>query len=83
MLEVGSSVFGTPQATLNALQQDSIAETATEGAGAVNADSHLLRNLLIGAAAAAAGVVVGLVSAGGSAASTQPTSSSQKKPGQQ
>jgi hypothetical protein len=85
MLEVGSSVFGAPQATLNALQQDSIAETTTEGAGAVNADSHLLRNLLIGAAAAAAGVVVGLVASGGAATSSSPqsTSSSQKKPGQQ
>ena len=83
MLEVGSSVFGTPQATLNAVQQDSIAETTTEGAGAVNADSHLLRNVLIGAAAAAAGVVVGLVSSGAASSSTQSTSSSQKKPGQQ
>jgi len=85
MLEVGSSVFGTPQATLNAIQQDSIAETTTEGPGAVNADSHLLRNLLIGAAAAAAGVVVGLVASGGGAASSTQgaSSSSQKKPGQQ
>ena len=83
MLEIASSAFGAPQPTLNAVQQDSIAETTTEGAGAVNADSHLLRNVLIAAGVAAAGVVVGLVSSGGSAASTQPTSSSQKKPGQQ
>jgi len=84
MLEISSSAFGAPQATLNALQQDSIAETTTEGAGPANADSHLLRNLLIGAAAAAAGVVVGLVSSGAIASSTQGASSSgQKKPGQQ
>ncbi|MFI5090011.1 MAG: FecR domain-containing protein [Terriglobales bacterium] len=83
MLEIESSVFGAPQVTLNAVQQDSIAETTTEGTGPANADSHLLRNLLIGAAAAAAGVVVGLVSSGGAASSTQSTSSSQKKPGQQ
>jgi len=84
MLEIGSSAFGAPQMTLNAVQQDSIAETTTEGAGPANADSHLLRNLLIGAAAAAAGVVVGLVSSGAIASSTQGASSSgQKKPGQQ
>jgi len=84
MLEIESSVFGAPQATLNAVQQDSIAETTTEGPAPLNADSHLLRNVLIGAASAAVGVVVGLVSGGGSAASTpQSTSSSQKKPGQQ
>jgi len=87
MLEVGSSSFGTAQPTLNAVQQDSIAETTTEGAGTVNADSHLLRNVLIGAAAAAAGVVVGLVAGGGgsSAASTAtptPASSAPKKPSQ-
>jgi hypothetical protein len=80
MLEAGSSGFGAPQATLNAVQQDSIAETTTEGAGAVNADSHLLRNVLIGAAAAAAGVVVGLITSGSSASGTQSTSSGQKKP---
>jgi len=84
MLEVAASTFGAPQPTLNAIQQDSIAETTTEGAGPANADSHLLRNLLIGAAAAAAGVVVGLVSSGAIASSSsQSTSSSQKKPGQQ
>ena len=75
MLEVSASAFGSPQATLNALQQDSIAETTAEGAGPVNADSHLLRNVLIGAAAAAAGVVVGLVAAGGSSAGAPSTSS--------
>ena len=85
MLEIGSSRFGTPHATLNAVQQDSIAETTTEGAGTVNADSHLLRNVLIGAAAAAAGVVVGLVSSGSSSAATSATpaaASSSKKPNQ-
>ncbi len=80
MLEVASSRFGTPQATLNAIQQDSIAETTTEGAGAANADSHLMRNLLIGAAVAAVGVVVGLVATGGSTAATTPTNSGSKKP---
>ncbi|MGO9442956.1 MAG: FecR domain-containing protein [Terriglobales bacterium] len=84
MLEISSAAFGAPQATLNALQQDSIAETTTEGAGPANADSHLLRNVLIGAASAAVGVVVGLVSSGAFTSSTQSTSSSsQKKPGQQ
>ncbi len=84
MLEIGSSAFGAPQATLNALQQDSIAETTTEGTGPANADSHLLRNILIGAASAAVGVVVGLVSSGAITSSSQSTSSSsQKKPGQQ
>ncbi len=87
MLEIGSSAFGAPRATLNSVQQDSIAETTTEGTGtSVAGDSHLLRNVLIGAAAAAAGVVVGLVSAGGSsggAAGTAATSSGgQKKPPQ-
>jgi len=81
MLEISSSKFGAPVATLNAVQQDSIAETTTEGAGNMNADSHLLRNLLIGAAAAAAGVVVGLVSSGAITSTGQSTSSSgQKKP---
>lgn len=81
MLEVNSSTFGAPQATLNAVQQDSIAETTTEGAGTMNADSHLLRNLLIGAASAAAGIVVGLVSSGAITSSGQAASSSgQKKP---
>ena len=81
MLEVSASNFGGPVATLNAVQQDSIAETTTEGAGTINADSHLLRNLLIGAATAAAGVVVGLVSSGALTSSGQTTSSSgQKKP---
>jgi len=88
MLEVSPSAFGAPQATLNALQQDSIAETTAEGAGTVNADSHLLRNVLIGAAAAAAGVVVGLVAAGGSSAGTatspsSPASSPSKRPANQ
>jgi FecR-like protein len=84
MLEIGSSAFGAPQATLNAVQQDSIAETATEGTGPANADSHLVRNVLIGAASAAVGVVVGLVSSGAISSSSQsPSSSSQKKPGQQ
>jgi hypothetical protein len=85
MLEIGSSRFGTPHATLNAVQQDSIAETTTEGAGALNPDSHLVRNVLIGAAAAAAGVIVGLVTtAGSSTTATTPTSSGSKKPaGQQ
>jgi hypothetical protein len=82
MLEVGASRFGAPQATLNAIQQDSIAETTTEGPGAVNADSHLLRNVLIGAAAAAAGVIVGLVASGGSSAANSSTSSPAKKPNQ-
>ena len=79
MLEVGLSSFGTPQTTLNAVQQDSIAETTTEGPGAINGDSHLLRNVLIGAAAAAAGVVVGLVATGTIAGSGAPNS---KKPNQ-
>jgi hypothetical protein len=82
MLEVGSSRFGAPQATLNAIQQDSIAETTTEGPGALNADSHLLRNVLIGAAAAAAGVIVGLVASGGSSATNSSTSSPTRKPNQ-
>jgi hypothetical protein len=83
MLEVGSA-FGEPLPTPNAVQQDSIAETTAEGAGSVNADSHLLRTVLIAAGAAAAGVVVGLVSSsGGAAAGAQPSSSSQKKPGPQ
>jgi len=85
MLEVSPSSFGAPQATLNGVQQESIAETTTEGVGTVNADSHLLRNVLIGAAAAAAGVVVGLVAAGGSSAGTatspsSPASSPSKRP---
>jgi len=81
MLEVGASAFGAPQPTANAIQQDSIAETTTEGTGTAKADSHLLRNVLIGAAAAAAGVVVGLVATGGStAAATTSTSSGSKKP---
>ena len=80
MLEIGSSTFGAPLTTLNAVQQDSIAETTTEGPGAVNGDSHLLRNVLIGAAAAAAGVVVGLVATGGSGAATSSTNSGSKKP---
>jgi len=85
MLDVSSSAFGAPQATLNAVQQDSIAETTLEG-GALIADSHLLRNVLIGAAAAAAGIVVGLVEGGstfGSAPSSSPssaTSSGAKRP---
>jgi len=84
MLEVGASAFGAPQPTANAIQQDSIADTTTEGAGAVKADSHLIRNVLIGAAAAAAGVVVGLVASGGSSAAATSTSSGSKKPpGQQ
>ena len=81
MLEVSASNFGAPVATLNAVQQDSIAETATEGAGTMNADSHMLRNLLIGAAAAAAGVVVGLASSGAFSSTTQNSTSTQKKPG--
>ena len=80
MLEVGSSAFGSPHATLNAIQQDSIAETTTEGPGTVNGDSHLLRNVLIGAAAAAAGLVVGLAASGGSIAGSQTSSPPQKKP---
>jgi hypothetical protein len=79
MLEVGSSTFGAPKTTLNAIQQDSIAETTTEGPGAVKADSHLLRNMLIGVATAA--VAVGLVATGGFAASTS-TNSGSKKPNQ-
>ena len=85
MLEVTSSAFGAPQATLNAVQQDSIAETTLEGGG-ITADSHVLRNVLIGAAAAAAGVVVGLVAGGstfGGAPSSSPssaTSSGAKRP---
>jgi len=81
MLEVSASNFGAPVATLNAVQQDSIAETTTEGAGTMNADSHLLRNLLIGAAAAATGVVIGLASSGAFSSATQNTTSTQKKPG--
>jgi len=84
MLEVASTGFGMPQATLNAIQQDSIADTTTEGAGPAKADSHVMRNVLIGAAAAAAGVIVGLVASGGSAATATSTSSGSKKPpGQQ
>jgi ferric-dicitrate binding protein FerR (iron transport regulator) len=86
MLEVSSSAFGAPQATLNAVQQDSIAETTLEG-GPVNADSHLLRNVLIGAAAAAAGIVVGVLEgngtfsgAGSSTTSSSPSSSGAKRP---
>ena len=83
MLEVGSSGFGLPQATLNAIQQDSIAETTTEGPTAARTDSHLVRNVLIGAAAAAAGVVVGLVASGGSsAAATSSNPGSKPKPPQ-
>lgn len=80
MLEIGASAFGAPTATLNAIQQDSIAETTTEGPGAVTGDSHLLRNVLIGAAAAAAGLVVGLAAGGGSIAGTQGSSTPPKKP---
>ncbi len=80
MLEVSSSGFGLPQATLNAIQQDSIAETTTEGPSTTRADSHLVRNVLIGAAAAAAGVVVGLVATGGSSAATSSTPNSGSKP---
>jgi hypothetical protein len=79
MLEVSSSTFGLPQTTLNAIQQDSIAETTTEGVSAGRSDSHLVRNVLIGAAAAAAGVVVGLVATGGSSAGAS-TSNSGSKP---
>ncbi len=80
MLEVSSSGFGLPQATLNAIQQDSIAETTTEGPSTARADSHLVRNVLIGAAVAAAGVVVGLVATGGSSAAISSTPSSGSKP---
>jgi len=79
MLEVGSSAFGEPKTTLNAIQQDSIAETTTEGPGAVKPDSHLLRNVLIGVATAA--LAVGLVATGGFAATTA-TNSGSKKPNQ-
>lgn len=83
MLEVSSSRFGLPRTTLNAIQQDSIAETTTEGLSTARSDSHLMRNVLIGAAAAAAGVVVGLVAGGGStAATTTPSSGSKPKPSQ-
>jgi FecR protein len=84
MLDVTASTFGSPQATLNAIQQDSIAETTMEG-GAVNADSHLLRNVLIGAAAAAAGIVVGVLEGNGtlggaSSSPSAPSSSGAKRP---
>jgi hypothetical protein len=81
MLEVSSSSFGAPRATLNAIQQDSIAETTTEGPGAINADSHLLRNVLIGVGSAAAGIAIGLIAGSGSAATAAPQNSSTgKKP---
>lgn len=82
MLEISSSSFGLPQPTLNAIQQDSIAETTTEGPESAKADSHLLRNVLIGAAAAAAGIVVGMVATGG-IGGTSTNSGSKKPPGQQ
>jgi len=82
MLEISSSNFGAPQSTLNAIQQDSIAETTTEGIGSTAGDSHLLRNVLIGTAAAAAGVVVGLVASGTIAGSSASSSSAGKKPNQ-
>jgi len=79
MLEISAAAFGPPHATLNAIQQDSIAETTTEGPGAVTNDSHLLRNVLIGAAAAAAGLVLGLAVSGGSAAAGQAGSGQKPK----
>lgn len=82
MIELGSNGLSAPQTTPNAVQQDSIAETAAEGSGStVASESHLLRNVLIGAAVAAAGVVVGLVATGGEKAA-QPqtgTAAGQKK----
>jgi len=82
MLEIGFT-FGEPLATPNAVQLDSIAETTTEGPGQLNADSHLLRSVLVAAGAAVAGVVVGLIGGASSASSAQPSSaSSQKKPNQ-
>jgi ferric-dicitrate binding protein FerR (iron transport regulator) len=82
MLEISSSGFGLRQSTLNAIQQDSIAETTTEGPGSSGGDSHLLRNVLIGAAAAAAGVVVGLVASGTISGASASSSSGGKKPPQ-
>ncbi len=76
MLTVNAADFGSPQPTPNALQQDSIAQTTSEGGTPVASDSHLLRNVLIGAAVAAAGVVVGLVTTTGASASAGQASSS-------
>ena len=81
MLEVGASAFGAPQPTANAIQQDSIAETTTEAPAPSRLDSHLMRNVLIGAAGAVIAVVVGVVASGGTTAGST-TSGSKKPPGQ-
>jgi ferric-dicitrate binding protein FerR (iron transport regulator) len=81
MIVIGPNGFGPVQATANALQQDSIAQTTSESDGSRVSDSHLLRNVLIGAAVAAAGVVVGLVTtgAGEQAAQPQPGTAAEKR----
>ncbi len=76
MFTVNAAGFGPPQPTPNALQQDSIAQTTSEGGIPVASDSHLLRNVLIGAAVAAAGVVVGLVTTTGASATAGQSGSS-------
>ncbi len=77
MLTVNANGFGTAQPTPNALQQDSIAQTTSEGGTNVGSDTHVLRNVLIGAAVAAAGVAVGLITtSSGSASAGQAGSSS-------
>ena len=81
MLEVGASAFGAPQPTSNAIQQDSIAETTTEAPSPSRVDSHLMRNVLVGAAGAFIGVVVGVVATGGTSAASS-SSGSKKPPGQ-
>jgi len=81
MLEVGASAFGAPQPTSNAIQQDSIAETTTEAPPSARVDSHLMRNVLVGAAGAFIGVVVGVVATGGTSAASS-SSGSKKPPGQ-
>jgi hypothetical protein len=69
MVQFSSGNVAAPQATPNAVQLDSIAETTAEPSGTKSASgSHLLRNVLIGAAVAATGVVIGLVATRGESA---------------
>lgn len=78
MVQFSSGNVAAPQATPNAVQLDSIAETTAEPSGMKSASgSHLLRNVLIGAAVAATGVVIGLVATRGENAAS--ASSADKK----
>jgi ferric-dicitrate binding protein FerR (iron transport regulator) len=76
MITINAGGFGPAQATPNAVQQDSIAQTASEGGAKVASDTHVLRNVLIGAAVAAAGVAVGLITTTGASASAGQAGSS-------